>query len=120
MGSTKGAVALEHANMIRGLSTRNIEESAREAVLIEPVSNPSTLISMLLRSIIIAHGNCWFVTHARVHTPRDDNIKIIFSSVKMFMCMDFQGLYRPQQNTMQLPPFVREALIYTKSFVIAR
>ena len=49
MGSTKGAVALEHAaisNMISGLSTRNIEESAREAVLIEPVSNPSTLISM--------------------------------------------------------------------------
>ena len=52
MGSTKGAVALErHAaisNMISGLSTRNIEESAREAVLIEPVSNPSTLISMVL------------------------------------------------------------------------
>ena len=49
MGSTKGAVALEHAaisNMISGLSTRNIEESACEAVLIEPVSNPSTLISM--------------------------------------------------------------------------
>ena len=49
MGSTKGAVALQHAaisNMISGLSTRNIEESACEAVLIEPVSNPSTLISM--------------------------------------------------------------------------
>ena len=39
MGSTKGAFAFEHAaisNMISGLSTRNIEESAREAVL--PVS----------------------------------------------------------------------------------
>ena len=33
--------------MISGLSTRNIEESACEAVLIESVSNPSTLISML-------------------------------------------------------------------------
>ena len=46
MGSTKGAFAFEHAaisNMISGLSTRNIEESAREAVL--PV------ISMLGSSI---------------------------------------------------------------------
>ena len=54
MGSTKEAVAFEHAaisNMISGLSTRNIEESAREAVLIEPVSNPSTLISMLGSSV---------------------------------------------------------------------
>ena len=48
IGSTKGAVAFEHAaisNMILSrLSTRNIEELA---VLIEPFSNPSTLISML-------------------------------------------------------------------------
>ena len=46
--STKDA--FEHAaisNMISGLSTRNIEESACEAVLIESVSNPSTLISMV-------------------------------------------------------------------------
>ena len=50
MGSTKGAVVFEHAAMISGLSTRNIEESAREAVLIEPVSNPSTLISMVRRT----------------------------------------------------------------------
>ena len=49
LDSTKRAVAFEHAaisNMISGLSTRNIEESACEAVLIESVSNPSTLISM--------------------------------------------------------------------------
>ena len=47
MGSTKVAVALEHAaisNMISGLNARNIEG---EAVLIKPVSNPSTLISMI-------------------------------------------------------------------------
>ena len=57
MGSTKGAVAFEHAaisNMISGLSTRNIEESAREAVLIEPVPISSTLISMgKLSSLIL-------------------------------------------------------------------
>ena len=57
MGSTKGAVAFEHvaiSNMISGLSTRNIEESAREAVLIEPVSISSTLISMgKLSSLIL-------------------------------------------------------------------
>ena len=34
------------SNMVSGLSTRSIEESAREAVLIGSVSNPSTLISM--------------------------------------------------------------------------
>ena len=52
LDSTKGAVAFEHAaisNMISGLSTRNIEESACEAVLIESVSNPSTLISMVVQ-----------------------------------------------------------------------
>ena len=31
------------SNMVSGLSTRSIEESAREAVLIGSVSNPSTL-----------------------------------------------------------------------------
>ena len=35
------------SNMVSGLSTRSIEESAREAVLIGSISNPSTLISMV-------------------------------------------------------------------------
>ena len=34
------------SNMVSGLSTRSIEESTREAVLIGSVSNHSTLISM--------------------------------------------------------------------------
>ena len=52
--------AFEHAAisiMISGLSTRNIEESAREAVLIEPVSNPSILISMIIP------GRVWDTLH---------------------------------------------------------